>query len=133
MKCMMKHRSYLWKIFLMKFNKFMQVNFVKELETSFWDFVKKIIEEMILWNFCYRNDIFPCSLYNFYFYGIVSSKWFKSLIFNASTFYSKSSYSIGLFCIVWRHGTWSVYKNSWVLFLCLCMINTLEIYVRMWG
>ena len=49
--------SCLWKKFLMEFNLLMQVKFVKELETSFWDFVHKLFEEMILWNLCYKTDI----------------------------------------------------------------------------
>ena len=32
-----------------RFNRFMQVNFMKELETSFLDFVHKLLEEIILW------------------------------------------------------------------------------------
>ena len=32
-----------------RFNLFMQVNFMKELETSFWDFVHKLFGEMIIW------------------------------------------------------------------------------------
>ena len=35
MKCLMKRMRYLWKKNIMEFNLFMQVNFVKELETSF--------------------------------------------------------------------------------------------------
>ena len=54
MKCM----SYLWKKFLMEFNLFMQINFVKELETRFWGFVQKFIEEMIIWKHIYINDIY---------------------------------------------------------------------------
>ena len=50
MKCFMKPMSYLWKKFLIEFNLFMQVNFVKELETSVWDFVHKLFEEMIIQN-----------------------------------------------------------------------------------
>ena len=57
MKCLMKFMSYLWNIFLIELNLFMQVNFMKELETSFWDFVHKLFEEMILWNLCYRTEI----------------------------------------------------------------------------
>ena len=49
MKILMKRMSYLWKKFLMEFNLSMQVNFVKELETSFGDFVHKLFEEMMLW------------------------------------------------------------------------------------
>ena len=37
MKFLMKHMRYLWKKFLMEFNLFMQVKFMKELETSFSD------------------------------------------------------------------------------------------------
>ena len=48
MKCLMKHISYLWKKFLIEFNLFIQVNFMKELETSFWDFVHKLFEEIII-------------------------------------------------------------------------------------
>ena len=59
MKFLMKRMRYLWKKFLMEFNVFMQVNFVKELETSFWDFVRKLFEEIILWNILYRNYIIP--------------------------------------------------------------------------
>ena len=47
MKLFMKRMAYLWNKFLMEFNLFMQVNFVKELETSFWDFVHKLFEEII--------------------------------------------------------------------------------------
>ena len=43
----------------MEFNPFMQVNFVKELETSFGDFVQKFFEEMTIWNVFYINDIDP--------------------------------------------------------------------------
>ena len=57
-KCLMKRMSCLWKKFLMEFNLFMEVQFVKELETSFWDFVHKLFEEMIIWNLYYRTDIF---------------------------------------------------------------------------
>ena len=53
----MKHMSYLWNKFLMEFNLFMQVNFVKELETSVWDFVHKLFEEMILCHLRYGNNI----------------------------------------------------------------------------
>ena len=35
----------------------MQVNFVKELETSFWDFVHKLFEKIIIWYLFYRTDI----------------------------------------------------------------------------
>ena len=48
MKYFMKLMSYLWKNFLTEFNLFMQVNFMKELETSFWDFVHKLFEEIII-------------------------------------------------------------------------------------
>ena len=47
----------------MEFNLFMQVNFVKELETSFWDFLQKLFEEMIIWKLRYRNDIYSVSHY----------------------------------------------------------------------
>ena len=57
MKCLMKHMNYVWKKFLMEFNIFMQVNFMKELETSFWDFVHKLFEEIIIWYLCYIIDI----------------------------------------------------------------------------
>ena len=57
MKCLLKRMSYLWKKFLMEFNLYMQDNFVKELKSSFWDFVYKLFEGMILWNLCYRTDI----------------------------------------------------------------------------
>ena len=53
----MKRMSYLWKKFLTKFNLFMQVNFMKELETTFWDFVHNLFEEIILWHFCYKTYI----------------------------------------------------------------------------
>ena len=53
-----KHIIYVCKKPLMKFYLCMQVNFVKELETSFWDFVHKFLVEMILWNLLYRNDIY---------------------------------------------------------------------------
>ena len=123
-KCLMEGMSYLWNKFLIEFNLFMQVNFMNELETSFWDFVHKFFEEKIIWYlFLYNLYFFPCSFYNVYFYGIVSSQWFKTLLFDASTFYSKTSSSIRLFCIVWKLGTWSVCKNAWVLFLFIYMIN----------
>ena len=48
MKCLMKRMSYLCNKFLIEFNLFMQVNFMKELETSFWDFVQKLFEEIII-------------------------------------------------------------------------------------
>ena len=35
--------SYLWKNFLIEFNLFMQVNFMKELETSFLGFCAQIV------------------------------------------------------------------------------------------
>ena len=38
----------LGKKFLMEFNLFMQVNFMKELETSFWDFVHNLFEEITI-------------------------------------------------------------------------------------
>ena len=57
MKCLVKHMSYLWNKFLIEFNLFMQVNFMKELETSFWDFVHKWLEEMILSHLCCITDI----------------------------------------------------------------------------
>ena len=57
MKCLMKRMSYLWKNFLIEFNLFMQVNFMKELETSFWDFVHKLFEKIIIWYLCYKTDI----------------------------------------------------------------------------
>ena len=57
MKCFMKHMSYLWRNFLIEFNLFMQVNFMKELGTSFWDFVHNLFEEIIIWYLYYRNDI----------------------------------------------------------------------------
>ena len=57
MKFLMKHMSYLWNKFLIEFNLFMQVNFMKELETSFWDFVHNLFEEIILWYLYYRTDI----------------------------------------------------------------------------
>ena len=49
--------SYLWKKCFMEFNVFMPVDFVKELETSFWDFVHKLFEEMILCHLRYGNNI----------------------------------------------------------------------------
>ena len=48
---------YWWNKFLTEFNLFMQVNFMKELETSFWDFVHKLFEEIIIWYLYYRTDI----------------------------------------------------------------------------
>ena len=48
-KFLMKGMSYFWKKILIDFNLFMQVNFMKELETSFWDFVHKLFEEIIIW------------------------------------------------------------------------------------
>ena len=36
---------------------FMQVNFMKELETSFWDFVHKLFEKIIIWYLYYITDI----------------------------------------------------------------------------
>ena len=49
-KFLTKIMGYLWKKPLMEFSLFMQANFVKELESSFWDFVYKLFEEMILRN-----------------------------------------------------------------------------------
>ena len=49
--------SYLWKKFLTEFNLFMKVNFMKELETSFWDFVHNLFEEIILWYLYYKTDV----------------------------------------------------------------------------
>ena len=46
---LVKRMSYLWNKFLIEFNLFMQVNFMKELETSFWDFVQKLFEKIIIW------------------------------------------------------------------------------------
>ena len=43
--------------FLIEFNLFMQENFMKELETSFWDFMHKLFEEIIIWYLCYRTYI----------------------------------------------------------------------------
>ena len=40
------------------FNLFLQVNFMKKLETSFWDFVHKLFEKIIIWYLCYRTDIY---------------------------------------------------------------------------
>ena len=57
-KYLMKHMSYLCNKFLMEFNLFMQVNFMKELETSFWDFVQKLFEKIIIWSLCHRTDIY---------------------------------------------------------------------------
>ena len=57
MKFFMKRMSYLWNNFLIEFSLFMQVNFMKELETSFWDFVHKLFERIIIWHLCYRTDI----------------------------------------------------------------------------
>ena len=57
MKCFMKHMSYLLNKFLIEFNLFMQVNFMKEFETSFWDFVHKLFEKIIIWYLFYRTDI----------------------------------------------------------------------------
>ena len=48
MKCLMKRMSYSWKKFLTEFNLFMQVNIMEELETSFWDFVHNLFEEIIV-------------------------------------------------------------------------------------
>ena len=45
---LMKPMSYLSKKPLMEFNLFMQVNFVKELETSFWDLTHNLFEEMTI-------------------------------------------------------------------------------------
>ena len=58
MKCLMKHMSYLWNKFLIEFNLFMQVNFMKELETRFLDFVHKLFEEIIIWYLWYKTDIY---------------------------------------------------------------------------
>ena len=57
-KCLMKRMSYLWKKFIIEFNLFMQVNFMKELETSFWDFMHKLFEEIIIWYLFYMTGIF---------------------------------------------------------------------------
>ena len=48
MKILMKHMGDLWKKSLTEFNLFMQVNFMKELETSFGDFVHKSFEKIII-------------------------------------------------------------------------------------
>ena len=53
----MKNMSYLWKKFLIEFNLFMQVNFKKELETSFWNFVDNSFEEIIIWYIFYITNI----------------------------------------------------------------------------
>ena len=58
MKHLMKRMIYLSMKFLTKFNIFMQVNFMKELESSFWDFLQKLLEEIILWYLYYRTDIY---------------------------------------------------------------------------
>ena len=58
MKFLMKRMSCSWNIFLMEFNLFMQVNFVKELEAGFGDFVDKLLEEMLLWNPFYITYIY---------------------------------------------------------------------------
>ena len=39
-------------------NIFIHVNFAKELETSFWDFVHKLFEKIIIWYLLYRTDIY---------------------------------------------------------------------------
>ena len=39
----MKLMRHLWKKFLIEFNLFIQVNFVKELETSFFGFCEQIV------------------------------------------------------------------------------------------
>ena len=49
MEYLIKHISYLWNKFLIEFNLFVQVNFMKELETSFWDFMHKLFGEIIIW------------------------------------------------------------------------------------
>ena len=48
----------LWNKFLTKFNLFMQANLMKELETSFWDFVHNLLEEIIIWYLGYITDMY---------------------------------------------------------------------------
>ena len=45
MGCLVKPKSYLWNKFLTILNLFMQVNFMKELETSFLDFVHNCLRK----------------------------------------------------------------------------------------
>ena len=63
MKCLMKHMSYLWNKFITEFNLFMQENFMKELETSFWDFVHNLFEEINIWYLFYKTDVFSAIHY----------------------------------------------------------------------
>ena len=111
---------------------FMQVNFMKELETSFWDFVHKLFEKIILY-LCYRTDIYSPFHYILCIFMVQYPQNFKTLLFGAFTFYSKTSSLIRLFGIVWRIITWSVCKKYWLLLLCLYIINNIEMCVIMWG
>ena len=58
MNFLMKHMRNLWNKYLMEFNLYIQVNFVKELETSFWYFVHKLFEEIIIRNLYHRTDVY---------------------------------------------------------------------------
>ena len=58
MKFFMKRMSCLWKNFLIDFNIFMEVCFMKELKTNFWDFVHKLFEKTIILYLCYRTNIY---------------------------------------------------------------------------
>ena len=108
MKCM----SYFWNKFLMEFSLFMQVNFVKELETSFWDFVHKWFEEMIFWNLFYRTDIYSPFHYIFSIF-MVQYPW-NGLIhfsFMLLPFIWKLVLWSDCLAYFWRLSTWSVCKN----------------------
>ena len=59
MKFLMKFMTYLWNNFLIEFNLFMQVNFMKELETSFWNFVHNLFKEIIILYLCYKLIFIP--------------------------------------------------------------------------
>ena len=70
MKFFMNVMNYLWKKFLIEFNLFMQVNFMKELETSFWHFVHKLFEEIIIWYLCYITDISTLVQYKLFIFMV---------------------------------------------------------------